>query len=95
MLCLGECGRPERYFFSYGDSEQDAVYVHLTTADHQVARDQLAFLALLQFSDSLRQQYAELKCRLAEKYPQNRMGYRMEKGVFIECCLQRNEGENV
>lgn len=87
MLCLGECGRPGRYFFSLGDSDKDAVYVHLTTANHQVAKDQIAFLTLLQSSEILCREYADLKCRLAEKYPHDRMGYRMEKSVFIENCL--------
>nr|DAR21909.1 MAG TPA: GrpB protein [Caudoviricetes sp.] len=95
IFCLGECGRLGRYFFSDGDNEHDAVYIHLTTADHQVARDQIAFLALLQSSEEIRREYEELKCRLAEKYPHDRLGYRMEKGVFIENCLQQSEGENV
>ena len=38
FCCLGECGRPGRYFFSDGDTEDDAVYIHLTTAANQVAR---------------------------------------------------------
>lgn len=94
FLCLGECGRPGRWFFSDGDSEDDATYIHLTTQDHPVARDQLAFLRLLQGSETLRNEYAALKKRLAEKYPHDRLGYRLEKGVFIERCLRENTAEN-
>lgn len=47
FCCLGECGRPGRYFFSDGDTEDDAVYIHLTTAANQVARDQLEFKDIL------------------------------------------------
>ena len=88
FLCLGECGRPGRWFFSDGDSEDDATYIHLTTQDHPVAKDQLAFLQLLQTSPALCKEYAALKIRLAEKYPWDRLGYRTEKGVFIERCLR-------
>ena len=66
FLCLGECGRPGRWFFSDGDSEDNATYIHLTTQDHPVARDQLAFLRLLQDSAALRNEYAALKKHLTE-----------------------------
>lgn len=88
ISCLGECGRPGRYFFSDGDSEHDAVYIHLTTAGNQVAMDQLAFLKMLQSSPELREQYASLKMQLAEKYPHDRFCYRIEKGAFIQNCLR-------
>ena len=94
FLCLGECGRTGRWFFSDGDSEDDATYIHLTTQDHPVARDQLAFLRLVQGSETLRDEYTALKKRLAEKYPHDRLGYRLEKGVFIERCLRENTAEN-
>ena len=85
--CLGECGRPGRYFFSQGDTEYDAVYIHLTTADNQVARNQLKFLDMLLACPDLRHEYAKLKIRLATQYPENRAIYRLKKGVFIEKCL--------
>ena len=87
FLCLGECGRVGRWFFSMGDNEHNAAYIHLTTPDNPVAKDQLAFLQLLQTSPALCKEYAALKMRLAEKYPWDRPGYRTEKGVFIERCL--------
>lgn len=85
--CLGECGRLGRYFFSQGDTEYDAVYIHLTTADNQVARNQLIFLDMLLACPDLRHEYAELKTRLAAQYPESRAIYRLKKGVFIEKCL--------
>ena len=88
FLCLGECGRTGRWFFSMGDNEHNAAYIHLTTPDNPVARDQLTFLQLLQTSPALCEKYAALKMRLAEKYPWDRLGYRTEKGVFIERCLR-------
>ena len=88
FLCLGECCRPGRWFFSMGDNEHNAAYIHLTTPDNPVAKDQLAFLHLLQTSPELCEEYAARKTRLAEKYPWDRLGYRMEKGVFIERCLK-------
>lgn len=91
---LGECGRPGRFFFSDGNNEHDAAYIHLTTADHQVAIEQKAFLSLLLASEALQQEYAELKMRLSEKYPMDRFGYRMEKGVFIQNSLSKHSGVN-
>lgn len=93
MYCFGECGRPGRYFFSDGDTEHDAAYIHLTTPDNQVAIDQLAFQDMLRASAELRKQYAELKIQLAAKYPANRDMYRQKKGIFIEKCLE--EGRDV
>ena len=69
FCCLGECGRPGRYFFSDGDTEDDAVYIHLTTAANQVARDQLEFKDILLACPDVREEYAALKQRLAEQYP--------------------------
>lgn len=65
------------------------MYIHLTTADNSVAKDQLRFLALLQACPDLRAQYADLKMRLAAQYPDNRAIYRLKKGVFIEKCLEK------
>lgn len=93
ILCLGECGRPGRYFFSDGDTEHDAVYIHLTTADNQVARDQQAFRDMLLAHSDMRDEYASLKLRLAEKYPDNRMLYRLEKGIFIDRWLEEGYDE--
>lgn len=57
FCCLGECGRPGRYFFSDGDTEDDAVYIHLTTAANQVARDQLEFKDILLACPDVREEY--------------------------------------
>ena len=93
FYCLGECGRPGRYFFSDGDTEDDAVYIHLTTADNPVAKDQLKLKDILLACPDKRAEYAALKHRLAEQYPNNRATYRLMKGTFIEKCLE--EGYDV
>ena len=88
IRCLGECGRPGRYFFSEGDTEHDAVYIHLTTSGNQVTIDHMAFRDILLSCPDIRKQYAELKMQLAEQYPGNRTMYRLKKGVFIEKWLE-------
>lgn len=88
ILCLGEYGRPRRYFFSYGNTEHDASYIHLTTAANQVA-----FKDMLLTCPELRKKYADLKQQLAAQYPDNRTIYRLKKGAFIEKCLE--EGYDV
>ncbi len=87
FLCLGECDRPGRWFFSDGDSEDDATYIHLTTQDHPVARDQLAFLRLFQDSAALRNEYAALKKHLTENNPHDRLGYRLKLERFLLCNM--------
>lgn len=89
FYCLGECGRPGRYFFSDGDTEDDAAYIHLTTAANQVARDQLEFKDILLACPDVQEEYAALKQRLAEQYPHSRATYRLLKGEFIEKCLEK------
>lgn len=88
IRCLGECGRPGRYFFSEGDTEHDAVYIHLTTSGNQVTIDQLGFLDMLRACPDVRKQYAELKMQLAAQYPHSRTMYRLKKGMFIEKWLE-------
>ena len=92
FYCLVECGRPGRYFFSDGDTEHDAVYIHLTTIENQVAKDQLEFKDMLLACPDVRKEYAALKRRLAEQYPYSRATYRLLKGKFIEKCLEKGYG---
>ena len=84
---LGECGRPGRYFLVSGDKPNETFYVHLCYRDHPVAQDQLLFQQIERTNKVVAANYAELKLRLAEVFPEDRNMYRMLKGLYIESIL--------
>ena len=84
---LGECGRPGRYFLVSGDKPNETFYVHLCYKNHQVAQDQLLFQQIERTNKTVASNYAKLKLRLAEAFPEDRNMYRMLKGFYIESIL--------
>ena len=84
---LGECCRPGRYFLVSEDKPNETFYVHLCHKDHQVAQDQLLFQEIERSNKVVAANYAELKLRLAETFPEDRNMYRMLKGLYIESIL--------
>lgn len=84
---LGECGRPGRYFLVSGDKPNETFYVHLCYKNHQVAQDQLLFQQIERSNKVVASNYAELKLRLAETFPEDRNMYRMLKGLYIQSIL--------
>ena len=91
---LGDGGRIGRYFFSGVDGAFPH-YLHVTTADNQVAKDQLMFKDLLQSSQKLTNDYIAVKQQAAELYPHDRTKYREMKGLFIDAVLRAYEiGKN-
>ena len=84
---LGECGRPGRYFLVSGDKPNETYYVHLCYKDHQVAQDQLLFQQIERTNKVVAANYAELKLRLAEAFPDDRNMYRTLKGLYIDSIL--------
>ena len=84
---LGECGRPGRYFLVSEDKPNETFYFHLCHKDHQVAQDQLLFQEIERSNKVVAANYAELKLRLAETFPEDRNMYRMLKGLYIESIL--------
>ena len=55
--------------------------------NHQVAQDQLLFQQIERSNKVVASNYAELKLRLAEAFPEDRNMYRMLKGLYIESIL--------
>ena len=85
--CLGECGKPGRFFLIMGDKENQTYYIHLCYETHPVAQDQLLFHSMLQSSYDVMGNYIKQKTFLAQMYPDNRHMYRLIKGYFIEGVL--------
>ncbi len=87
---LGDGGRKDRYFLSSDDSVFP-YYLHVTTRDNQVAKDQLTFKKILQNNDKILCDYMAVKHQAAFQYPNNRYMYRITKGYFIDAVLRAFE----
>lgn len=87
---LGDGGRVGRYFLS-DDTGEFSRYIHVTTEDNQVAKDQLRFQKLLQISTDIRLDYIKVKQQAAELYPDDRIMYRTMKSSFIDGVLRAYE----
>ena len=87
---LGDGDRPGRYFLSY-DEDVFPFYLHVTTPENQVAKDQLRFKEILQNSNEIMCDYISIKQQAAEKYPNARTKYRILKGFFIDAVLRSYE----
>lgn len=79
---LGDGGRSGRYFLSCDDSDFP-YYLHVTTAENRVAREQLLFREILRNSKEIMFDYMGFKQNAAEMYPDDRSMYRIVKGYFI------------
>ena len=87
---LGDGGRVGRYFFS-NDESIFPYYLHVTTRENQVAKDQLTFQKILQSNKEIMWNYMALKEIAAEQFPYDRFKYRTAKGHFIEGVLRAYE----
>lgn len=80
---------PGQLLYAMGDFEQDTRTHHI----HVVLRDSLAFRNYIYFRDYLNEnpeialEYAELKRKLAKKYPEDRVQYTNGKNRFIRRIL--------
>lgn len=83
----GEQGIAGREFFRRGTPR--AFHVHLAEADGPVWREMLRFRDALRADPSLAAEYAELKLRLAVRFPRDREAYLGGKGPFIAGVLRR------
>ncbi len=72
-------------------------HLHIVEAGRPEAVDHIAFRDALRRDPALRQQYADLKASLAERYPTNRAAYTEAKGEFIRHVLEiwrsRSDGD--
>ncbi|HEU0076226.1 MAG TPA: GrpB family protein [Longimicrobiaceae bacterium] len=83
----GEQGIPGREFFRRGTPR--AFHVHLAETDGPVWREMLRFRDALRADPALAAEYAELKLRLAARFPRDREAYLGGKGPFIAGVLRR------
>lgn len=79
--------REYRRFFVHVVAGHRDAHLHLLLANSERWRQQLLFRDRLRRDEQLRQHYASLKRRLAQRYPDDREGYTVAKAEFIAAAL--------
>jgi GrpB-like predicted nucleotidyltransferase (UPF0157 family) len=82
----GENGIPRRHYFNKGDPRTH--HLHMNEISSADWRNMLAFRDYLIAHPQAAQEYASLKLRLAQQYPQDRMAYLDAKAPFITRILK-------
>jgi GrpB-like predicted nucleotidyltransferase (UPF0157 family) len=79
--------RPWRRFFIKVENDRRVAHLHLMLEGEARWEQQLKFRDRLNGHPSLREEYAELKKRLANQFPDDREAYSDGKAAFIERVL--------
>ena len=82
----GEHGIPRRHYFVKGNPRTH--HIHMNEMDSRDWANQLLFRDDVVQHPELAEEYAELKKRLAERYPADRQAYQQGKAPFIELVLK-------
>lgn len=86
----GHMGESNRYFFSKGNDEIRTHHLHVVEYGDQNWLNLTQFRDYLLEHEEVKLTYCRLKKMLAEKYPNNRLQYTLEKSTFIEHCLSND-----
>ena len=80
----------DRQFFPKGPSECRTHHLNLVELDSQTAwKNQLLFRDYLRENEDVRNQYAELKRKLADEYADNREEYTERKSEFVMSIINK------
>lgn len=82
-----------RLFLAKGPRTNRTVYLSLTEKGSDFYTEIIAFRDYLREHPDAAENYASLKLRAAEKYPEDREKYTAEKGDFIQEILNRAKNE--
>ena len=85
--CLGECGRPGRFFFVKGAQTNTTHHLHLVKKGSAYFQQYILFRDYLRANPAQALEYAKHKIHLAKKHRDDRHSYRIEKGAYIENLL--------
>jgi len=78
---------PGRLFFAKGDDGARTHYLSICESESAFWMSHIAFRDMLRADDRLARQYAALKHRLAERFPDDRRAYGNAKECFIRSVL--------
>ncbi|HMF56295.1 MAG TPA: GrpB family protein [Pyrinomonadaceae bacterium] len=82
----GECGLPNRHYFTKGSPRTH--HLHVVEATSAYWANHLCFRDRLRSDEELARRYAQLKSELAQKYVTDREAYTEAKAPFIQTVLQ-------
>jgi len=85
----GEAGISGRLFFSKGDLHNTTHHIHVEQIDNINWRNQILFRDYLRLYADIRNEYDELKKKLALEYANDRETYTLEKSEFILDIIKR------
>jgi len=80
--------------FAKGPEVKRTHYLHITTQDSSVWKNALAFRDFLRTHPNELRRYEEIKQKLAERYPDNRMMYTAGKRDYVQEVLSKAPGAN-
>jgi GrpB-like predicted nucleotidyltransferase (UPF0157 family) len=83
-------GRLDQHIlFARGDEKSRTHYIHLVKYNGAIWKHELQFRNYLRSHSTCAKRYGELKTKLANKYPNDRRFYTVQKGEFIADTLRR------
>ena len=85
---------PERHFFAKGPEEKRTHHLNLVELGSNQWRNSMVFRDYMRRNKNAREEYAELKEKLAGKYAEDRASYTKEKEDFIQKIFQLAKTEN-
>ena len=83
-----------RYFFAKGPEESRTHHLNLVALDSAEWKNSILFRDYLRRHQKEREEYAQLKTELAQKFSQDRPSYTSAKEIFIEDIIKKAESEN-
>jgi GrpB-like predicted nucleotidyltransferase (UPF0157 family) len=82
--CLGECGRPGRFFLTYNRGRTTLFHLHIVEENSIYWRDLITFRDLLRSSKNLSFDYHCFKLDLLRKNQSDRTAYRLNKSLWFD-----------
>jgi GrpB-like predicted nucleotidyltransferase (UPF0157 family) len=87
----GEFGIPRRHYFTKGNPRTH--HIHMNEISSRDRSDQITFRNYLLQHQEIANEYAELKLKLAQRYPTDRQSYTDSKASFVKRVLQLARSE--
>jgi len=81
------------HYFSKGGYYNRTHHIHLEEWKSKIWYNHILFRDYLRMHNDIMNEYAELKIKLAEKFPFDRVSYRAGKDKFIEPIIERAKKE--
>jgi len=92
FICRGDTGNNSHLFVRESEPEVHTIHIHIIAWKGDEWRNFLNFRDILRKNSTVRQQYADLKLHLRDKFQNDRKSYTASKSDFIRCMLHQASG---